>query len=206
LDIAIPGAGEIENWLDRQLAPLELTVADLKAGPVPAPGSENVAFADRVFPTPTGKIELVSAEARERWGIDTLPRAHLPGETAADGNHDPDTPLQMMTPNTKKRIHSQFGNLDIIKQFDPGPEVTINPDDAEDRHIEHGDKVKVFNKRGQIELPARIDAGIRRGCVSVTNGWWGEQGALVNKLSAGRETDVAHGAAFHDNLVEVKKA
>jgi hypothetical protein len=40
----------------------------------------------------------------------------------------------------------------------------------------------------------------------VTNGWWGEQGGLVNLLSEGRETDVAHGAAFHDNLVDVKKA
>jgi anaerobic selenocysteine-containing dehydrogenase len=183
-----------------------LTIDDLKAGPVPAPGSENVAFADGVFPTPSGRIELVSKEAAGHWGIDELPRAQLPGETAAVGNHDPSTPLQMMTPNTKNRIHSQFGNLDLIKQFDPGPEVTIHPDDAESRGIEHGQTVKVFNQRGELELPARIDAGIRRGCVSVTNGWWGEQGGLVNMLSEGRETDVAHGAAFHDNLVEVKRA
>jgi anaerobic selenocysteine-containing dehydrogenase len=206
LDKTIPSSGETEEWLDRQLAPLGLTTEDLKAGPVPAPGSEDVAFAEMVFPTPTGKIELVSDEAEERWGIDRLPRAHLPGETAAGETHDPATPLQMMTPNTKNRIHSQFGNLDIIKQYDPGPEVTIHPDDADTRGIAYGDEVVVFNQRGEIRLPARIDAGIRRGCVSVTNGWWGAQGALVNKLSAGRETDVAHGAAFHDNLVEVKKA
>jgi len=74
------------------------------------------------------------------------------------------------------------------------------------RGIEHGDQAVVFNKRGELELKVRIDAGIRRGCVSVTNGWWGEQGGLVNLLSEGRETDVAHGAAFHDNLVEVKRA
>jgi anaerobic selenocysteine-containing dehydrogenase len=149
---------------------------------------------------------LVSKEAAERWGIDVLPRAVLPGETAAASSHDSSTPLQMMTPNTKNRIHSQFGNLDLIKQFDPGPEVTIHPDDAASRGIDHGAMVRVFNNRGELELPARVDAGIRRGCVSVTNGWWGEQGGLVNMLSEGRETDVAHGAAFHDNLVEVKRA
>jgi len=221
LDIAIPSSGELNSWLNRRLAPLGLTLDDLKNGPVPAPGSQDVVFSDKIFPTPSGKIELVSAEAAERWNIDPLPRAHLPGETAAGetlagetapgevsagNNHDPATPLQMMTPNTKNRIHSQFGNLDLIKQFDPGPEVTIHPDDARARGIEHGDRAIVFNKRGQLELPARIDAGIRRGCVAVTNGWWGEQGGLVNKLTEGRETDVAHGAAFHDNLVEVKKA
>jgi len=206
LDNSIPGPGELESWLDRQLAPLHLTLDDLRNGPVPAPGSEDVAFADRRFPTPSGKIELVSREAKERWGIDPLPRAHLPGETAAGTGHDPAAPLQMMTPNTKNRIHSQFGNLGLIKQFDPGPEVTIHPEDAGARGIEPGDLVRVFNQRGELEVPARVDAGIRRGCVAVTNGWWGEQGGLVNLLSEGRETDIAHGAAFHDNLVEVKKA
>ncbi|MEN8007343.1 MAG: molybdopterin-dependent oxidoreductase [Candidatus Krumholzibacteriota bacterium] len=206
LDDAVPGSRDLETWLDRQLKPLDLTLADLKEGPVPAPGSENVVFTDRVFPTPSGKIELLSAEAAMHWGIDPLPRAHLPGETAAGADPDPATPLQMMTPNTKNRIHSQFGNLDLIRQYDPGPEVTMHPDDAAARGIEHGDRAKVFNQRGELELPVRIDAGIRRGCVSVTNGWWGEQGGLVNLLSAGRETDVAHGAAFHDTLVEVKKA
>ena len=206
LDNSIPSSGYLDTWLNQQLQPLNLTIEDLKDGPVPAPGSEDVAFADRIFPTPSGRIELVSKEAAERWGIDPVPRAALPGETAAGGEHDPATPLQMMTPNTKNRIHSQFGNLELIKQFDPGPEVTIHPDDARVRGIEHGDLAVVFNKRGELELKARIDAGIRRGCVSVTNGWLGEQGGLVNLLSEGRETDVAHGAAFHDNLVEVKRA
>ena len=206
LDHAVPTAAKVDIWLNEQLEPLGLTLDDLKSGPLPVPGGENVAFADRVFPTPSGRIELVSAEAAARWGVDPLPRADLPDETAAAGDHDPATPLQMMTPNTKNRIHSQFGNLDLIKQFDPGPEMTIHPDDARVRGIEHGDKAILFNQRGEIELPARIDAGIRRGCVSVTNGWWGEQGGMVNLLSEGRETDMAHGAAFHDNLVEVKRA
>ena len=50
-----------------------------------------------------------------------------------------------------------------------------------------------------------VDAGIRRGCVAVTNGWWGAQGGLVNLTSEGRETDMAHGAAFHDNLVQAER-
>jgi hypothetical protein len=42
--------------------------------------------------------------------------------------------------------------------------------------------------------------------VCITNGWWLSQGGAVNLLSAGRETDMGHGAAFHDTLVDVEKA
>lgn len=208
LDDLLPGPGdaEIRAWLTKRLAPLNLALDDFEAGPVLAPGCEKVAFADGVFPTPSGKVELVSAEAAERWGTDPLPRAELPVESAARDDKDPAFPLQLLTPNTKNRIHSQFGNLDLIRVHDPEPELQIHPDDAEARGLTHGDRARVFNLRGEIHLPVRIDAGIRRGSVAVTNGWWGEQGGLVNLLSAGRETDVAYGAAFHDNLVEVERA
>ncbi len=205
---AIPGSddSEVRAWIEKRLEPLNLKLADFSDGPVSAPGAEDVAFADRVFPTPSGRIELVSKEAATRWDADPLPRPTLPHESAANPDHDPATPLQMMTPNTKNRIHSQFGNLELIKVNDPEPVLQIHPLDASNRGIEFGDRVRIHNGRGEITVVARIDAGIRQGCVAVTNGWWGEQGGLVNKLSLGCETDMAHGAAFHDNLVEVTRA
>jgi len=204
----IPGPDDenVRRWLNNRLAPFNLSLDDFREGPVSAPGGEDVVFADGVYNTPSGRIELLSAESLERWGTDPLPRPSLPRESAVQPDHDPATPLQMMTPNTKNRIHSQFGNLALIKAFDPEPEVQIHPDDAKVRQIEFGDRVRIHNQRGEVTVKARIDAGIRQGCVAVTNGWWGEQGGLVNKLSEGRETDMAHGAAFHDNLVEVTRA
>jgi len=82
----------------------------------------------------------------------------------------------------------------------------IHPDDAEARSVGPGNRVRVFNQRGEFTLPARVDAGIRRGTIAVPNGWWGEEGGPVNLTSMGRETDMAHGAAFHDNLVQVALA
>ena len=57
-----------------------------------------------------------------------------------------------------------------------------------------------------MEAPARFDQGLRRGCVSITNGWWISEGGTVNFCSSGRATDMGHGAAFHDNLVDVTPA
>ena len=111
-----------------------------------------------------------------------------------------------MTPNTKNRIHTQFNNLRMIRQVSPNPVISINPEDASKRSIGDGEKVSVFNDRGKLQLEAKIDFGIKPGCVSVTNGWWISEGGTVNFLSAGRETDMGYGAAFHDNLVEVEKA
>jgi anaerobic selenocysteine-containing dehydrogenase len=111
-----------------------------------------------------------------------------------------------MTPNTKNRIHSQFGNLRMIRRIDPGPAVHVHPADAADRGIRDGALVRVFNRRGEFRLPASLDSSLKQGCVSVTNGWWIQEGGTVNFCSPGRETDMGHGAAFHDTLVEVENA
>ncbi|MCH7782719.1 hypothetical protein IID62_06585, partial [candidate division KSB1 bacterium] len=87
----------------------------------------------------------------------------------------------------------------------PKPLITMSPKDAQDRSIESGDKVKIYNDRGILNFEAFVDFSIKDGCVSVTNGWWISEGGTVNFLSAGRETDMGYGAAFHDNLVEVEK-
>lgn len=206
---ALPGPGdaEVEAWLEAKLAPFDLSLERLRQGPALAPGSEEVAFADLEFPTPSGKIELLSAEARERWGLDELPRYSEPEESPRRKDEGGGRyPLHFLTPNTKNRIHSQFGNLETIRRMAPAPFVGMHPEDAAVRRIEEGDRARVFNDRGSLTLPVRYDWGTKPGCVWVTNGWWLQEGGAVNLLSKGRETDMGHGAAFHDNMVEVEPA
>ena len=66
--------------------------------------------------------------------------------------------------------------------------------------------MRLFNDRGSLEVKVRLVHGIKPGCVSMTNGWWISEGGTVNVCSLGRETDMGHGAAFHDNLVQVERA
>ncbi len=198
----------VDAYLSRALAPYSgVTLAQLAEGPVAAPGQQEIAFSDLVFPTPSGKIELESAEAVSRWRVDPLPAYVEPLESVRRGDPDPGLyPLHLLTPNTKNRIHSQFGNLRMIRQFDPAPFVSIHPDDARARRIADGSRVRVFNARGSLTLEARLDNGLKAGCVAITNGWWLADGATVNVLSAARETDMGHGAAFHENRVQIEPA
>jgi anaerobic selenocysteine-containing dehydrogenase len=199
---------EVDAYLERALAPFpDVTLARLREGPVAAPGRQDVAFEDFVFRTPSGKVELESREAALRWGVDTVAGYTEPPESVRrSGPSLAAYPLYLLTPNTKNRIHSQFGNLRMIRQFDDRPVVSIHPDDAAARRIADGARVRVFNARGALTLESRLDNGLKRGCVCVTNGWWLTDGAAVNVLSSARETDMGYGAAFHENRVQVSLA
>ena len=200
-----PGDAGVEAWLEERLAPFpELSLARLREGPVIAPGTQNVAWSDFVFPTPSGRIELVSEEAARRWGSDPLPGFIAPEENPSS-TESGGYPLQLLTPNTKNRIHSQFGNLPSIASLEPKPLAQISPADARSRCINEGDRVRIFNDRGSVEIQVTIDSSLRAGCVVVHNGWWLSEGGGINLLSAARETDLGHGAAFHDNAIDMER-
>jgi anaerobic selenocysteine-containing dehydrogenase len=216
-----PSDAEIESFLEARLAPFEgLSLAELRKGPMLPPDHQEVAFSNFLFSTPSGKIELYSEEAAARWDVEPLPTFTEPVESlrvqesstvagptepAVTGAESARYPLHFMTPNTKNRIHSQFNNLQMIRQFGDQPFVLMNPDDAAARDIRDGDLAEVFNDRGRLRLGVRLENGLKAGCVVVTNGWWISEGGTVNFCSIGRETDMGHGAAFHDNMVDVRR-
>lgn len=203
-NIPEPNDQSIEKFLDQYLNQFEgLSLEKLKQGPILAPGLEEIAFKDLKFNTPSGKIELYSEQAKEKWGVPELPTYEVLEE--GQKNEHQQFPLSLMSPNTKNRIHSQFGNLDCIKVLDPRPILWMSPKDARVRQVADGEQVLVFNKRGEVEITVGLDYSIRPGNVVMVNGYWNSEGGSPNLLSKGRETDMGHGTAFHDNMVEVKK-
>ncbi len=205
LATVIPGPDEaaIQAWLEARLAPLGVSLEQLRQGPVLSPEFAEVAFADGRFPTPSGKIELASQEARRRWGAAEVPEFREPDERPQSGGR---FPLYLLTPNTKNRIHSQFGHLETVRRMAQAAFVSLHPEAAAARGLAEGESARVFNDRGEITLPVRLDWGLKPSCVCITNGFWLDEGGAVNLLSCGRETDMGHGAAFHDNAVEVERA
>jgi hypothetical protein len=49
------------------------TLDDLKERPLDLSGNGDVAFVDRRFPTPSGKVEFASGEASAMWGVGPVP-------------------------------------------------------------------------------------------------------------------------------------
>lgn len=200
-NIPEPTDESIEKWLTDILKPWpEITLDKLKEGPVLSPVLQEIAFSDYKFNTPSGKIELLSETAHKTWGVNPLPSYERTVE-----RDQKKYPFNLMSPNTKNRIHSQFGNLESIKIVDPEPLATINLGDAIKKDIQDNDSIRVFNDRGELTIKAKIDASLRPGNIVIVNGYWHEEGACPNSLSKGRETDMGHGTAFHDNMVNYEK-
>jgi len=199
--IPSPSDEGVEDFLKERLSDLPgITLYRLKEGPLPAPGSRDIVFADHKFITPSGKIELSSNEAEERWGVDKTPEYKPPAVSDKSA-----LPFILLSSNTKNRIHSQFGNLKMIDQFDDASYIYINPGDALKKGISEGNSVEVFNNRGIISGKAKIDFGLRSGCILVHNGRWMDEGGSVNLLTGQIETDMGHGAAFYDNRADIRR-
>lgn len=195
-----PGNDSIELFLKNELKDFkELNWEKLNAVPILAPGIENIAFADKKFKTPSGKIELLSEEAVQKWNVSALPTY----DKLPDENNE--FPFFLLSPNTKNRIHSQFGNLKLIKQFASEPTCVLSAQDALKLNIKKGDKVKIFNRKGSFETKVDIRFGVKTGCIVYYNGWWLQEGGSPNILTIGKETDMGHGTAFHDTKVQIEK-
>jgi anaerobic selenocysteine-containing dehydrogenase len=161
IDAAIPAEVAIERWLDARLQASVpgITLEALREGPVRVASSGDIAFADLQFPTPSGRIEIWSDEAAARWTTDPLPGFVEPVESTRE-RRTPRFPLNLLTPNTKHRIHSQFGNLATMRAIEPHPVIAISPADARSRQIAGGERVRVFNER-TLTVACRIDEGSR---------------------------------------------
>lgn len=198
-----PGNNNIEQWLENRIKGYsEITLDNLRMAPVLAPGLQQIAWEDLKFNTPSGKIELYSSEAKLKWGISPLADYTAINHSKEDKKY----PLVFLTPNTGSRIHSQFGNLKIIKETTPEPYIRISPVDAIKRSLIDGQKIRVFNQIGEVISSVKITNRVLPGLVVFPNGIWFNEGGGVNQLISGQETDIGFGAAFHDNRVEIEGA
>ncbi len=82
----------------------------------------------------------------------------------------------------------------------------ISRADAGARGIADGDRVRVFNQRGDILLKARVDGKVQPGVVSATLNWAKTTADFqsINSLTSEKLTDMGNSATFYSVLVEVE--
>lgn len=179
-----------------------------------------IAFKDQIedlennpFNTPSGKIEIFSKELYELNNPEEIPAVPKYVSTW-EGPEDPLTekyPLQCIGHHTKRRCHSTHDNNPWGEEVEPQT-IWINSSDAEDRGIEEGDMVRIYNDRGIVEIPATVTSRIVPGVTSIPQGaWWtpNEEGVdtrgNINTLTTHRPSPLAKGNPQHTNLIQVEK-
>jgi anaerobic selenocysteine-containing dehydrogenase len=103
-------------------------------------------------------------------------------------------------------LNSTFSNLPTIQEMEEAGLLEMNACDARARGIASGDRVRVFNWRGDILLKARVDGAVQPGVVCARLNWakLGPQGRNINVLTSEKLTDLGNSATFYSVLVEVE--
>lgn len=149
--------------------------------------------------TPSGKIELYS-RALEELGLPGLP-TYTP--LVKDNDH---SFLFIPAPN-HNFLNSTFSNNEKHISLEKTARIHMNLKDAEELGIVDGEKVKVWNERGQCELVAAVAENVLPGVV-VTQGLWADlpdTKFFVNSLTPDRVADMGGGATFFSGRVSVGK-
>ena len=171
--------------------------------------------------TPSGKIEIYSEtlagiastwELGEEDLISPIP-VYTHGFTETDVPTD-EFPLRCSGFHYRGRTHSSWGGIELLKEVNP-QEAWINPADAKERSIKQGDKIRVKNAFGEIEILAKVTPRVVPGTVCISQGAWHDadmygdrvdKGGCINTLTTHRPSPLAKGNPQHSNICQVTKA
>ena len=68
-------------------------------------------------------------------------------------------PFSVLGEHMRTRNHTQWFDVDYMKEYEKQPVARFNPDDAKELGIAEGDTVRLYNDRGSVTLLATINAG-----------------------------------------------
>ena len=124
----------------------------------------------RPLPTPSGKLELVSAYL-EGLGLTAIPEYKPPYHLREKND---DYPL-LLTSGARKTLfyHSRHQNLKHFRQIHPKAEAEIHPDDAAALGIQDREPIRIVSQTGKLVIEAKIvrREELRRGVIEVYHAW-----------------------------------
>jgi len=158
--------------------------------------------------TASGKIEIESSTLAA-VGFDPLPVYVAPHESE---ERSPELarryPLALLCPPAHSFLNSTFVNVTSLRRAAGKPIVEIHADDARNRGLAGGERVRVYNDRGAFTAEAVISDRVRPGIVVAPSVWWGKltDGTNANETTSQAVSDLGGGATFFDNRVDVALA
>ncbi|MEX2408925.1 MAG: molybdopterin-dependent oxidoreductase, partial [Rhodovibrionaceae bacterium] len=119
-----------------------------QAGTVPLFEEPHVPFADGVYPTPSGRIELASAAAE----ADGHPRCPQPtSDPEAQGGR-----LRVLSPASAWLMNSSYGNDATIREKMGPATAILHPEEAAARGLRDGQAVVLENETGSLPLVVSV--------------------------------------------------
>jgi anaerobic selenocysteine-containing dehydrogenase len=164
-------------------------------------------FTEGSLPTPSGKVEFYS-ETLRTMGLDPLP-GFVPPTESRWGEAAKQYPLELLARKNDNYMNSTFANLPGHRKMETrtSQKVEMHPVDAQSRGIAEGDRVRIFNERGTLQLTAILNDKLPAGVVAARLDWakFHAEAVNVNALTSERLTDIGAAPTFYSTLVEVAR-
>lgn len=194
-----------ETWFKNGLSQLEekgITLEKFKEEYVVELPVEKVPWNNREFKTPSGKYEFFSESAKQS-GFNGLLTVALPEETKWNKPELAEKyPYTLLTIHPLRSNHSQ--HYQFIQQQEL-PKVEVSKDIALDLSLEEGDKVRVWNDRGELTGKISIMKQAHPATVNIDEGTGKQFGGSVNLLTPSKLSDNGLGSTIYDCLVNIEK-
>ncbi len=172
---------------------------------VTAPGLTR--FAEGGFPTPGGKIRLLAPELAAGGGDPLI--GYVAPHELEDAELARRFPLALLSPASRFVLNSTFASLPWHRKGLGPPAVHLHPQDAGERGIASGARVRVHNDRGAFDAEAVIDDATQPGVAFTYKQQWPQllgSGGHVNATIPERDADLGGSPTFHDNRVQIELA
>ena len=194
-----PDRAVIDELLHRAGLGIEFEELALR-GWVPLSADPIVQFGELVFPTPSGKIEIASADAESHGH----PRIPLPLADPRPRNGR----LRLLSPASSWLLNDSFANSAKIAKRLGAATIALHPDDAASRGLARGDDALIENATGRLRLRVEVSRDVPPGVALSHKGRWPRRepdGANVNALNPGERSDMGESTAVHGVEVAVSR-
>jgi len=174
-----------EDYLRQQLAPLDITLEELKAqGYYHLPPTGGGKSKDLLFNTPTGKIELSSKTLADN-GFSAVPVWEEPVSNA------PDT-FYLLSGKVAQHTQCATHNNKLLHERVPENPLWLHTTPAGERGIKDGDEVWIESPVAKVKAVAYVTEKIRPDCVFLTFGFGHVSKALVTAYGQGTSDSILH--------------
>ncbi|MFP4314685.1 MAG: molybdopterin-dependent oxidoreductase [Desulfovibrionales bacterium] len=179
--------GDEDFWLKRICAPLlshGIAFESLMAGPVRIPDAPMVPYADKRFPTPSGKFRFL-----DTLGPDPVPTP------------DPSYPFALLSVGAMNFLCSER----TLEDHPPLPEIFLHPDHFPGLGIHPFAPVLVISPGAVLEAAAIPDHSVRRDTVVCHRGGWLKAGHGINRLVLDRVSRLGDGTPYYETFVRIER-
>lgn len=178
-----------DEYLNKVLSPLNITVETLKDKDINIQKGY-IAWEDKNFGTPSGKIELYSETALKD---DFEPMAIFMEATKGDEKY----PIRLITPHCRDSLFNQHvGDSDDISK------IYISKENIES--FQEGDTVTVSSQNGNILSQIKIDYNLKKDEAYIFMQWSKKQGN-PNFLTSSLSSDIGGQVAYYDTFINISK-